>query len=487
MINHSLFSRRFSKTTFWSAFILLFLLVVASSWGIAANLFDGFVLVGGLLGLAALVYIIKANQWVFLIVVLLPLRDWSLLAIGPANIRIGDLAVLATLIWWVGRSFVSQRAKWRFSREPLIYTSVMLIVLILLSVSWSYSFAWGITRGLKIARAFVVYFLLTDFLINDWESSSKQLVVAMLVGLVALSLAWGWEASQAGGLATLQELQDFGSGDIPKAFRNTGRGLLATFGARTVALYVFLLLGFLPLIRQRWIRYLVSGSLVAGALVVVGSLYRSIILGVAAGMCVLAVWSFLAPSCVLRKWGRILIAMGLILGLFVSGLGISHVLRERFGLAFDLMDRSVTLRLDFSEQILSWWMATPRTILVGIGAGSYQARTGKYVHNLYTQILGEQGVIGFVIFGAMLMLAFKHFIDAYALARRHQSGTYMWLSVTLIGAFVCYLVVSVAGSDFSEFDFWLIAAIGTALCSKISREGVFGTLGMSRSFLLPLK
>ncbi len=444
----------------------MLVLSVSASWLIVT--FPNFsnILIGSLISLGVLVYIAKTNRWVFLIVLLLPVRDWALFSLGPANIRLGDMAVLVALLFWLTRLPLDKSLPLSLPRSPLTWVILIFIGYMLISVAWADSFSMGLTRAIKLVRAGTIYVLFIIAFVKDWDGSLHQLMVGVALGTSALSLAWGWSAAQGGGLTTLAGLDEFTSVDIPAEFRSTGAGFLSTFGSQLLALYVFLLIGYLPFLSKRRHILIIGALAFAGIIVVIGSLFRSLMISMTVGLTVIFFWGKLSCIRKIQNWLNVLFGIGLLVFLIGFATGFDRILEGRFMNA--TTDVSFVKRLEFSETAINWWSASPGTALRGIGPGTFMYRTTKSVHSLYVQILSEQGLIGVSIFLVLILVTISEIWQAYVISRRQSDFRYAWLAIILGGAYASYLTMSLAGSDFSEFNYWLIAILSVSLKTRVS-------------------
>jgi len=158
--------------------------------------------------------------------------------------------------------------------------------------------------------------------------------------------------------------------------------------------------------------------------------------GVASGMILIAILgtmsrgsyvaaAFLGLVLLARMRGRgtlPLILFGLLLVILLSSWG---VLAERVvGMRENLEQEGGSGRFGLWLQTLRYWL---RSILWGHGIGSVLHAIGMVTHNTYFQILAELGLLGFVVYVWILVLAFRGLVRASRAARVAGDRRGRWL------------------------------------------------------------
>ena len=130
------------------SFIAVFLSIVIARGRISPSL-----LIYAMLGLLGIVFVNRLKLWVFVVILLFPVRDLALFTIGRANIRIGDVAILMALVWLV-LQIEMRPILWRILRNQLTKLLIFFVLAVFISSFWSYSFSYSLIRTIKLARAF---------------------------------------------------------------------------------------------------------------------------------------------------------------------------------------------------------------------------------------------------------------------------------------------------------------------------------------------
>jgi hypothetical protein len=457
---------------FNSLFVLIAIpiLAICLGWEVAIGAISGEMILLLLAAIVCFYFIVKMNLWVFMIVVLLPFRDWSLYEIGSANVRIGDLVIVSAILWWMAKNIFSKSKSWRIPKDRLTIAVFILIILISVSSFWSYDTVAGITRAIKLIRAFTIYIFIVSAFIENKQRTFHQIMLGFVIGLAILIIAWGVSVFQVGGLASLQAITDYSSKEVPEELRATGKGVVATFGAKTVGLYVFFLLGYIPFLKRTFQKTIIIALFFAGLIVVIGSLFRSVIISVTLGLAAVAGMGLFQRNKLLQRLSLGLILLGIFILVLVLITGVGDVVLGRFDAAIDQSDDSITLRFNLLNEILSFWRRDNFSLFWGIGSGSFLAQTDFFAHSLYTQILGEQGVIGI----GTLLIAFgitgKYLLDSYYFARKLRTDKNILLIITIMGAYMGFLTMAITGFDLSEFNFWLVIALVVPLRKFLQEE-----------------
>jgi O-antigen ligase len=125
--------------------------------------------------------------------------------------------------------------------------------------------------------------------------------------------------------------------------------------------------------------------------------------------------------------------------------------------------------------MLRLWAQQP---LTGVGTGVFFALTRVSVHNMFVQILGELGLIGFTLLCVAIAMVVRSLwqVRRHALAQKDTCS--IWLANSVLGSLVAYLIGALTMHDLEEFQFWLIAALTVAMWvrSKTSHSTPAGKL-----------
>jgi len=128
---------------------------------------------------------------------------------------------------------------------------------------------------------------------------------------------------------------------------------------------------------------------------------------------------------------------------------------------------STTSRLTMSQKAIELWQTSPRTILFGVGSGSFgaslhktgdlSASDGTVANNIYLETLAELGVIGFGLFATLLVTTLL------ALYWQKQ-----WLLLSLLMGFV--LQWSFFSGNANVIHVWVLLGIAIALTNTAAKK-----------------
>ena len=78
-------------------------------------------------------------------------------------------------------------------------------------------------------------------------------------------------------------------------------------------------------------------------------------------------------------------------------------------------------RLEMSRRLLEFWLDTPATVLFGLGNSASFTVNGTYPHFVPAEVLGEEGVLGFAVFVAIVFCAGRLLLLT-TIRLRHDGG-----------------------------------------------------------------
>ena len=333
------------------------------------------------------------------------------------TITIGSLGSLTRLmgVGVAGLWMLTVLAKGRLRRFHPFHAAVVLFVV------WNVSSAFW-TRDLAVTQVRIkTYVQLFLFVLILWDLFTTE--VTLRAGLQAYVLgAWvlvfGTIANYLAGV----EIEQYSGGRY------------GATGVNANELAVFLVLA-LPLawhlavampadsIPHRIGRLVNLAYLPAGTFAIVLTGSRTSLFAVVPTI-VYILWSF--PR--LKLTSRILILAGLIAGALVLLPYLPQSTLERLG----TVGTSIASG-DLGGRVNLWRMAMAEFLthpLMGIGSGAFSSATiaGTYVHNTFLSILAETGMIGFVLFAAMLAIV------TYQALRQPKESSRLWGCVLLVWA-----------------------------------------------------
>jgi O-antigen ligase len=177
---------------------------------------------------------------------------------------------------------------------------------------------------------------------------------------------------------------------------------------------------------------------------------------------------------------------------YVATLAVAAVLVALAG-ASAFLERALTI---FEEQGPSgargsmrvdiWraaWTGYREDELLGLGAGNFRGRSfdllqatpgvnsaegyqsvkGKYVHNMFLGNLVELGIIGFVLFVAIVALTGWYLVRSYKRARAYGDGASARFSVALLVSLLSFIVAGMFLSVELSKALWIIVGLALAL------------------------
>jgi len=142
-------------------------------------------------------------------------------------------------------------------------------------------------------------------------------------------------------------------------------------------------------------------------------------------------------------------------------------------------DESALGRLKMFPETYRAFVTNPIT---GVGLGNYITWAAKNekdvggIHNAFLQVLAENGLLGFVPFAAIVVLAWREFTRAWRLARRAGSRRDDGLRALQIRAmllqigFAGALVMSMAQPSMHHKSLWLLFALSTCVVDLVRQR-----------------
>ena len=146
-----------------------------------------------------------------------------------------------------------------------------------------------------------------------------------------------------------------------------------------------------------------------------------------------------------NSWGRYLSFGFLAIILLVAlNLGYEYAAKSDARWSSAHLESDTTMRFKMAFALIDHWLAAaasdPTIYLTGLGNGAAfsQKIVGFYPHVVPLEILGEEGVIGFVLFVVVILITFKNFWAAHRATRgnAHERGV-----VTTLGAWFAFALI----------------------------------------------
>jgi len=147
----------------------------------------------------------------------------------------------------------------------------------------------------------------------------------------------------------------------------------------------------------------------------------------------------------------------------------------------------VSLRGRLSEQIAAWRMFIDHP-LFGVGYDNYdvyyldyseeigldQRREERQAHNLYLEVAAETGIIGILLFAALLTIVFRGLQNAKRVLEDTQQHEFAALVIALQASIIGYLASSMFLHAAFPRYFWLYVGIALALPNITRNELLYG-------------
>lgn len=425
----------------------------------------------GSLGVLAVMMFLLAHPEATIPLFLLtyPIRGFSLFRLGPANLRLSDLVLVIITMTTLGKWLI-KRKKIRISILSKVLTAWVLMNG--LSIMWSSQFDFALTRFLALLRGLILFYLLCDWISDEFEKRYKLLANVMAVTAVMVIIGLVIGMYQLGGLMAFLEMKSTpnilvsgntslltlrASGDI---FLQGGpdQWLLTCF-ALVVGSLAF---GSKSRHLRRWGYYFLLIFIVMG----IFAYFRRTTLAGFAVCSALLVWhAFSGGKRRLRRMRYILVLMIVsFIGLYLSG--TLNMLINRFSATTLASERSVPARLDLYETALTAFNSSP---IFGVGTGSATG-DGSIVHNLPLQVAAETGIVGLFLFSLVFVVAFRYLWKLREMFQRRRQGAYSLLTMSVFAVLVGYLVQSLAALDFQTLDPWILLAITSVMWIQFRHE-----------------
>ena len=309
------------------------------------------------------------------------------------------------------------------ARQRLTILLITYLLLAFASTAWAADRELADERLLDLAKATAIYLLAT--LLISGERRLRQAMVAvvasafLLGALVFVQLATGRFDNPFFGLARIKHAQIYGEVFQPRIAGPIGD---PNFFAQILllALPVALLMGQSAKDRARKLAWWIAGAVILATILLTYS---------RGAMIALAVMGLMLVHALHVRWRTTLAAVALALAVFL--LLPPSVTRRLVTIEQILPSAEAPLRPDssFQERRLLMqvaWVMFAANPITGVGVGNYSARyedyeglasssarqyedpsDRHYPHNLFLEVAAETGVIGLIVFGAVLFAAWR--------------------------------------------------------------------------------
>lgn len=400
-----------------------------------------FVVIGLVLGVAALVLVSRKPEWgLYLMVLSVPGQSVASVSLGSSRVTFTQLCVLLAIVGWIGSRVLYHKPFFPRPLPRLLPFFGLYLFVMVLSLTVAQSTAEGLN---ELSRWFITFF--AYWLATSVVQTRRQLwglviclcagpVIEAVIGAVQSNLNLGPESYAINDSLS----RAFGTFDKPNSYAGyleMGLPLLValTFRAwanRNAIMKRWLLLEGQPRQPQRtalWKIYWQLGLLAASSglviLAVLLSFSRGSWLGLAGGAVVmLALGGRKAlPVGIIGSGALALILLGLQTGVIpVSTFGRLNQVGDFFTV-FDVRDVSPITSDNFAiVERMAMWQAGGNMVLsdpwLGVGIGNYNVRYSEFstprwpdsrghAHNYYIQAAAETGLLGAFAYLALLLAA----------------------------------------------------------------------------------
>ena len=420
------------------------------------------------LGLAAVLGVVLGDGWLMMYIAAQPLQGISLLGVQAFGFRLSHvffLVVLFLLLWGV-----------LVRRHPLPRTGLLdaLVVVfgayVLLSITWSPApLSSSLVTGGKLAFDLAVFVGLSALVQREPVRTLRivawgfGIAFVYMAGLSAYNL---FQMGFRGLIATILIEQSLSTSESVKGLSLAlstftgwaGRNIIAGW----MALGVMIVWGSLS---GRWrqvglferVAWFVAFAAAAGYILL--SLSRGTWLSLAVAAPVL--W-WRAGHRISGRWVAWLVVGGLVVATVVVTTGLWDVVVARVGVASAAVDPAVSTRLETWQAVLATFARHP---IIGVGLKGTEVLSravdpnAANPHNVYIQILGELGLIGAVLFAAMV----GHLLWRLWRAGDSLPAPLNRLAWGLFGAMTCYLAQSLTQAEFMDLGVWTVMGLAAGL------------------------
>lgn len=403
-----------------------------------------------------------ATGWITAVIVTMPVRQLSLANVGGANVRLGDIVLAFAVALWLGTILLRCRVR---RRATGLDRAILLFVLACaVSLLWSQQSDHGWLRVSKLLRNLALYGMLVAYLRHDFAAGFRRLALALVAAGLLQSMAFAYSIGQHGGAGALSLLagaESLMSNDSRLAVVKTenGAGLFLRGAASWLGLCLFFGIGVAHMVRSRFRRRLVWISVVAMAVLTVLTMSRSAWIALFTGG--IATLGCMRPVNTLKSSALAVVAALAAWGTGVGG-AMTNIFAGRLGREALANDPSLTDRWDYISLALASFERSP---WIGGGAAGIDPNEFITVHNVYLQVLGELGVLGVLLFGAVLILWVGALFRVWRRSRALRDDGTRRIVAAMAGITVFFLTYFLAGHDLESSEPWIVMAVTSALLS----------------------
>lgn len=401
-----------------------------------------------------------AGGWITAVILTMPIRQLSLLTLGGANLRVGDIVLGAAVALWLGTLFLNPHVTRR--RTGLDWAITLFVVACALSLIWSQQSSHGWLRVSKLGRNLALYGMLVAYLRHDFETGFRRLALALVAAGLLQSLAFLYSIGQYGGaeaLSVLVNADSLLSNDSRLAVVKTenGAGLFLRGAASWLGLCLFFGVGVAHRVKTRFGARVIWASVISMILLTILTMSRSAWIALVTGG--IANLAGLRPRNVLKFGG---IALLVFLALWQSSMiqMVSNVFTSRLSGYALSNDPSLDDRWEYINLALGSFERSP---WIGGGAAGIDPNEFITVHNVYLQVLGELGILGIATFGAVLLCWMWLLFGAWQRSRAGRDESMRRTTAAMAGITIFFFTYFFAGHDLESSEPWIVMAASSAI------------------------
>jgi len=443
--------------------------VVAALWGGLVAALPTRLSFAAVLGAAAVLAAVLTDAWLTLYVAAYPLQGVSLFGVQAFGFRLSHvffLVLLAAIGW---RAFGAARLA--LPRVGLLDALVVTFVAYTIaSIAWSPAPpSVSMVSGGKLAFDVVVFLTLSALVQRDPEGTLRRVAWGFAIAFLYMAGMAAYNLARLGfrGLVASIVLEQAVTGTSALGGLSGALGsLTGTAGRNIIASWMVLgLMVVWGTVSGRW-RGLPARERAVWALAVAGcagyivlSLSRTTWLSLVVGAAIL--WWRAGHQIRARVAVWTVMGMGAVAAGVVAS-GLAGAVAARAAAAGSVLDLGVSTRLETWRLLLTRFAESP---VVGVGIKGTEALTRTISsdagnpHNVYVQILAELGLVGALLFGALV---------ACVLWRLWRAGNVLpaphrRLAWGVVVAICCYLVQGLTQAEFMDLGIWTLLGLAAGL------------------------
>jgi O-antigen ligase len=427
------------------------------------------------------------RNWVFILILLMPIRDLKLAAlVGGGSLKIGDAFIAFLFGLWIWRGILTKK-KTRFIKTKLDLVIILFLVLYAVALIWSTDLNFGLVRVSKFIRNYLLYLIIRDVFIEDFEGNFKKATLAYTVTSIFIALVFftlvGFQSIRS--ISWLAQSETIHSTDLLglRAVQTSG-GFLINGPQIWLTLTACFIFGSLVLTKGKSTRAGKLALILIFIFISLVTLNRSVIVLL---FVILAVLFWQGRKIKSRRYRKWILVLGV---LFLSGaivFGFVQVFLKRFtGLA---RDQSMIERKILATAAVDAFLHSP---FIGIGPGSnfswqsqYDLEPSRLSDNMYLTVLSETGLLGFV---PLLFMIRYWLIYLFKFLRQKDHAAALNNFVLAILAFsLGYLTIGLVGQEIESLEPWLMMGLASAFRILSLRKGAPAVEPDLRSVSLPVR